>query len=227
MCAYYFYTVCLIPLVLVMFGKYTKTLSILLLFVAAFVAASFLANKYEYVISELVHSAGIYAPIGFVVLTALFVIFVIPLDVVFLIPIGVSVWGPVPTALMSITGWVVGAAVAFYIARNFGSGVVKKIIGLRHVEALERRIPKRNLFWIVVLWRMAVSVDVLSYALGLISKMSFGSYVLATAIGVAPFGFFFAYAGVLPAWYQALVLVIMAISIVSILYIYKLPQKEL
>jgi len=34
--------------------------------------------------------------------------------------------------------------------------------------------------------------------------MSWGSYVLATAIGVSPLGFYFAYAGALPFWYQIL-----------------------
>ncbi len=209
-----------------MIGEYKKTLLMLLVFVVAFVFASFVANKYEYIINEVIHGAGIYAPIGFVVLTALFVVFIIPLDIVFLIPVGVSVWGAIPTALMSITGWIIGAAIAFCVARNFGSSVVRKIVGLKHIEALERRIPKHNLFWFVVLWRMVVSVDMLSYALGLVSTISFRDYVLATAIGVAPFGFFFAYAGTLPVWYQSVVLIVMAISIVSILYIYKLPQKE-
>ncbi len=98
--------------------------------------------------------------------------------------------------------------------------------GTVQVEALEKRIPKRNIFWLVVLWRMAVSVDVLSYVLGLVSKISFQDYVLATAIGVTPFGFFFAYAGILPAWYQVVVLLMATGVLALVLYQYRLPQRE-
>jgi uncharacterized membrane protein YdjX (TVP38/TMEM64 family) len=103
---------------------------------------------------------------------------------------------------MSITGWTLGAGCAFGIARRFGRPVVERLIGLEHVRTMEQRVPTRNLFWGVVALRMTVSVDLLSYALGLASSMSWGSYLLATAIGVAPFGFFFAYTGALPFVYR-------------------------
>lgn len=209
-----------------MFEKYRNTFILLVVFVTAFVFASHFARLYEPVIRNIVHGTGVYGPVIFIILTALFVVFVIPLDIVFLIPVGVSVWGAVPVALMSITGWVIGAGIAFYIARHFGSNTVKKLIGLKRVNTLEKRIPKRNIFWLVVLWRMAVSVDVLSYALGLVSSMPFWDYVLATAIGVAPFGFFFAYAGTLPIGYQAIFLTVAIAILSTVLYRYRLPPRE-
>ncbi len=209
-----------------MHTKYYHTFFILAVFVAAFVFASHTARQYEPIIKMVIQSAGVWAPIGFVVLTAVFVVFVIPLDIVFLIPVGVSVWGAIPVALMSITGWVIGAAFAFYIARHYGSTTVRKLIGLKRVQTLEARIPQHNLFWLVVLWRMAVSVDVLSYALGLVSTISFSRYLLATAIGVAPFGFFFAYAGALSPWYQVAILIFAATALSTVLYHYRLPQRE-
>ncbi|HEX8946976.1 MAG TPA: VTT domain-containing protein [Candidatus Paceibacterota bacterium] len=167
-----------------------------------FLAVSYLAQRYHGELAFVVSRGGVFGVIGFVLLTALFVIFVIPLDIAFLIPIGASVFGSVPTALMSITGWTLGAAVAFGIARRFGRPVVERIIGSGRLAAVEQRIPKRDLFWSVVVLRMLMPVDLLSYALGLVSSLSWGRYVLATALGVAPFGFFFAYAGVLPFLYR-------------------------
>jgi len=87
-----------------MHTKHYHTFFILAVFVAAFVFASHTARQYEPIIKMVIQSAGVWAPIGFVVLTAVFVVFVIPLDIVFLIPVGVSVWGAIPVALMSITG---------------------------------------------------------------------------------------------------------------------------
>ena len=208
------------------FGKYRNTFLLLFAFVAVFIFASYVARKFEPIIRITLHGAGVFGPLGFIVLTALFVVFVIPLDIVFLIPIGVLVWGAPYTALMSIAGWTIGAGIAFYIARHFGSNTVRKLIGLKRVEALEKRIPKRNIFWLVVLWRMAVSVDVLSYALGLVSKISFQDYVLATVIGVTPFGFFFAYAGTLPMGFQAIFLTVAIAILSTVLYRYRLPPRE-
>ena len=167
-----------------------------------FVAASYFAHRYESEISAIVTHGGTASVAFFILLTAIFVIFVIPLDIAFLIPIGAHVWGPMGTACLSIIGWTIGASVAFFIARKFGAPVVEKLIGLKRVRMIESRIPQTNLFVMVVFLRMLVSVDILSYALGLFSRMRWSSYILATAIGVAPFGFYFAYAATLPLWYE-------------------------
>lgn len=179
-----------------------KQIGALIVLAIIFVVVSYAAQQYKTDLASIIKGGGMVGMFGFILLTALFVIFIIPLDIAFLIPIGVAVWGPVPTALMSISGWTLGAAAAFAIARRFGAGVVKKLIGLERIQAVERRIPKHNLFGSVILLRMLVSVDILSYAIGLFSRMPWGQYVLATMIGVAPFGFYFAYTGALPFWYQ-------------------------
>lgn len=197
-----------------------KQIASLALLALVFIAVSYAAQHYKTELASVVQSGSILGPAGFILLTAVFVVFIIPLDIAFLIPIGANVWGPIPTALMSIIGWVLGAAVAFAIARKFGVGVVEKLIGLERVRVVERRIPKHNLFGSVILLRMLVSVDILSYALGLFSAMPWGQYVLATAIGVAPFGFYFSYAGTLPFWYQvaAIAIAVMLATIVLIKY---------
>ena len=46
-----------------------------------------------------------------------------------------------------------------------------------------------------MLLRILIPVDILSYALGLISAMPLSHYILATAIGITPFSFIWSYAG--------------------------------
>ncbi|HUY62391.1 MAG TPA: VTT domain-containing protein [Candidatus Paceibacterota bacterium] len=183
-------------------GTLHGEIAALLLLAITFIAVSVLAERYHAALATLVTQGGILGVAAYILLTAVFVIFIIPLDIALLIPIGAVAWGPLPTALMSIAGWTLGAAIAFLIARRFGEPVVARLIGLERIRAIESRIPKRNLFWMVVLMRILVSVDILSYALGLFSAMPWRSYVVATAIGVAPFGFYFAYTGALPLWYR-------------------------
>jgi uncharacterized membrane protein YdjX (TVP38/TMEM64 family) len=179
-----------------------RRVSQILVFVAAFIAASYLAHRYQSTLELLLGNGGFVSIALFIFITAVFVVFVIPLDIVFLIPLGAHLWGPVPTALMSIAGWVIGASVTFWIARTWGLPLVQYMIGEERVLEMHESVPQTNLFWSVVLLRMLIPVDILSYALGLFSRMSWQSYIVATALGVAPFGFFFSYAGTLPPWYQ-------------------------
>lgn len=205
--------------------KLFKQIASLALLALVFVAVSFTAQHYKVGLASIIQSGNVIGPAGFILLTAVFVVFIIPLDIAFLMPIGTTVWGPIPTAFMSIAGWTIGASVAFVIARTFGVSLVEKLIGLERVHAVERRIPKHNLFGSVILLRMLVSVDILSYALGLFSRMPWEQYVLATALGVAPFGFYFAYAGTLPFWYQIVAIAAAAILATVVLMKYGVQRE--
>ena len=189
--------------------------------IVAFILVSYGVHRYESDIALVLGNGGISSSIIFIFLTALFVIFIIPLDIVFLVPIGVILWGPVPTALMSIAGWTLGALVAFGIARTYGLPLVRKLVGERRARMFGEHIPIHDLFWSVVFLRLLVPVDLLSYALGLFSQLSWRKYLVATALGVTPFGFFFAFAGTLPFWYQlfALCCVLLLVSFLLIRFV--------
>lgn len=171
-----------------------------------FIVVSYVVREYQSDIGLLFGNQNALSIALFVLLTILFVVFVIPLDIVFLVPLGVSLWGPVPTALLMITGWTLGAGIAFLVARRCGSPIVARLVGSERVMILSERIPPGELFWSVVFLRLVVPVDILSYALGLFSQLSLGRYLLATVIGITPFGFFFSFAGALPFWYQIIAL---------------------
>ena len=183
-------------------GPIVRRLAGALAFVSVFAIASHFASAYRAPLTALVALGGSWSIVAFVAITALFVVFVIPLDIVVLIPIGAQVFGPLPTALMSIVGWTLGSGIVFALARRYGVPFVAWLIGASRVERLRSRVPNGDLFWSVVLLRMLVPVDLLSYALGLFAPLSWGRYVGATALGVAPFGFYFAYVGTLPLRYQ-------------------------
>lgn len=118
-----------------------------------------------------------------------------------LIPVAVRAWGHVPAALVTTAGWTAGSLVAFLIARRWGYPVVKKITSVERVKRLRRYIPE-DLFWSVVLMRMVMPMDVISYALGLFTDMTWPKYVAATALGVAPSAFVLVVLGKLPNAYE-------------------------
>lgn len=120
---------------------------------------------------------------------------VAPVSSMPLIAVASSLWGFVTGALLSIVGWFVGATIAFELSRSFGKRILFRLISMRSQERLQRIIPQDYTIMSLVLLRMSVPVDVLSYALGLFSAVSRKKYYLSTALGIIPFAFAFAYFG--------------------------------
>jgi uncharacterized membrane protein YdjX (TVP38/TMEM64 family) len=134
-----------------------------------------------------------------------------------LIPIAVRAWGHVPAALVTTIGWTAGSLVAFYIARRWGSPIVKKLTSMERVKRLRRYVPKQP-FWSIVLLRLVLPMDVISYALGLFTEMTWPRYGLATALGLTPSAFILTYIGKTPRTYDMVMLGIGAAIIGWIVY---------
>jgi uncharacterized membrane protein YdjX (TVP38/TMEM64 family) len=149
----------------------------------------------------------------FYVFITIIAIVIAPVSTLPLIPMATFMWGPFVSAVLSIVGWTLGSLIAFILARYYGVGLVEKFVSLKHIQKIEKTIPKENLFWSVVFLRMTIPVDVLSYALGLFSRISLKSYFVATLIGVTPFAFIFAYLGGVEAYYQILIFLLIAAMI--------------
>jgi len=119
-----------------------------------------------------------------------------------LIPIAANAWGVAITAALSILGWTIGSLVAFAIGRRYGLPLAQKFFSVRNLENMHKHIPQERIFWSVVLLRIMIPVDLLSYALGIFGVLGWRRYTLATIIGITPFAFIFAYLGTLPVSYQ-------------------------
>jgi uncharacterized membrane protein YdjX (TVP38/TMEM64 family) len=125
-----------------------------------------------------------------------------PITVLPLIVLATGLWGVWVAALLTVIGWTLGSVIAFGLARQFGVPIVKRFISLDEIYEFQERVNIGNGFWSVIFLRMIVPVDVLSYALGLFSKIGFWTYALATVIGVIPFAFAFSYLGEVHYVYQ-------------------------
>lgn len=206
-----------------------KKNSILLIFlvIAAFIAVSWLGKRWLDILSVNELLVGIWGRPLYILLTTIAVV-IAPISTVPFIPLAVELWGPVAAALLNIAGWVAGAVMAFLIARIFGQALVARLVGIKNLNKLERFLPRKRLFWNVVFLRLVLPVDLLSYALGLLSNMRFSSYLLATLIGVTPFSFIFTYAAELPLAYQlaAGITIVALVVVVNILLIYHTRQRN-
>jgi len=153
---------------------------------------------------ELIQSLMINDALGILVyfLTQVGAIVIAPVTTIFLVPVAANLWGWVFTALLSIFAWTVGATIAFLLARKWGVPLIRHFVSLKSIYKIERKIPEEHIFITIVFLRMVIPLDILSYALGLFSKVKLSTYILASVIGMAPFAFVFSYMGVLPFEYQ-------------------------
>jgi uncharacterized membrane protein YdjX (TVP38/TMEM64 family) len=120
---------------------------------------------------------------------------VAPLSFLPALPIAVSVFGPFLAAALSVAGWSVGAIIAFWVTRVCGRPLLLKLANLSAIDRFEAYLSPRASFWWMVFFRMVVPVDIASYALGLLTRVSFFPYLAATVLGITPFAFIFSYAG--------------------------------
>lgn len=145
-------------------------------------------------LEELTRNNVFWGPFAIIFLAFLFVI-VAPLTIVPLIPVASVIFGPFLAGLYTLTGWTLGSITAFMLARKYGRPLLKNIVSLKTLEKYENYIPERMEFWWLLLLRFVVSLDIISYALGLFSRVSLWKYSLATLLAFAPYVFIISYAG--------------------------------
>lgn len=145
-------------------------------------------------LTALLSSMGFLSYVAFVLLVVLAVVFA-PITVMPLIPMAAMILGPLATALLSIVGWTLGAVIAFLISRYLGRPVLLHFISLQKIDAFAETMQPRTRFFVIVLMRLTLPVDLASYALGLAKSVGIVEYTLATVIGVTWFSFVFAYLG--------------------------------
>jgi uncharacterized membrane protein YdjX (TVP38/TMEM64 family) len=147
-------------------------------------------------------------------------VIVAPFDTLPLLPVAVQLWGPLFTAFLSIAGWSLGALFAFLLARRWGPSLACRFVRKCDIEEWGTVLPKKNIFWLIVLFRLVLPVDIISYAAGIFTKMDWTLYLAATVVGVAPFAFLFSYGAQLPVIVQAvagfIIVVVLASSYSSI-----------
>lgn len=135
-----------------------------------------------------------------------------------LMPLAVLAWGPWWSAGLLLSGWVVGAMLAFAFGRHARALILRHFPSVQRHAQIDRLMLSRHRWWSLVLLRMTFPVDVLSYALGLFSARTTAvENAASTAVGAAPFAVLFALFPTLSGTAQWAILV--ASLLVFVLYV--------
>src|SRR4030042_6483979 len=151
-----------------------------------------------------------------------------PINTMPLIPLASAVFGWWQAAIYTLIGWTLGAFVVFIISKKYGKLLIRKLVSLEKLEKYERIIPTEHIFINIIILRIFMPIDVVSYALGLFTNIKKSTYLLATLIGYAPLAFFVAYLGTVSTFYQVTgaVICVLAILIEGALLIRKKRLME-
>ncbi len=189
------------------FPSPTKKESLIIILIALiFIISSYLVQSNGLLIENYLENKPLALPI-YLLITILAIVLA-PVSIIPLMPIATMLWGPFHAGLISLIGLTIGSIIAFMVARKYGRPLLIKFLDIKKMQKIENYIPKENVFWTIILLRITIPADILSYALGLFSKISLTRYTLATLIGIIPFAFIYSYLGTIPAFYQTLALII-------------------
>ena len=149
----------------------------------------------EALLASILAAHPILAPVLFIFLRAVPVV-IAPLPGVAFDFVGVAVFGWKFGLVLALIGGHLGATIAFFIARYFREPAVKYFVPLQKLHEFEGRYSERQKFWVLVAVRFITSpfFDYVSYAAGL-TKMSYGTFIASTFLGVFPFSFVIYYFG--------------------------------
>ena len=192
-------------------GK-TKSFLAAIFVIALFILVSYYTRQNIEFLKELIGND--FRGILIYLLITVFAIVVAPVSMMPLIPIASNLYGVFYAAIINIIGWTIGSFIVFFICRKYGVKLIKKFVSLENIYQWENKIPKKKVFFTLILLRMTVPVDILSYALSLLTKINFKTYAITTIVGIIPFAFVFSYLGTIPAIYQIIGFILIGFMIV-------------
>lgn len=165
-----------------------------LLIAGLFVFASYLAQQNIEEVKSLITRGGAWSLVLYVLAGITATVFA-PLTSIPLIPLVVQVWGVFLTSILSLVSWTIGSLGAFWVSRKFGESIVSKFESINRIREIASRVPEEKMFWYLIFLRTTIPVDILSYGLGIFTKISWRMFFLTTFIGIIPATFLFSYVG--------------------------------
>jgi uncharacterized membrane protein YdjX (TVP38/TMEM64 family) len=143
-------------------------------------------------IGDYLHGYGTWAPFASIFLMILQAV-AAPVPAIFIAFANGLTFGVFWGGLLTVAGQTIAAVVCFAIARALGRGPVEALASKHGLETADRWFTRWGARGILLLRLLpGISFDVISYAAGL-TGIRFASFVGATALGVAPQAFLYAY----------------------------------
>ena len=171
---------------------------------------------------------NIQSVLTFIIIEALAVM-LSPLSSVPLAVIAVDIWGKSATVGYSLIGGLVGTTIAYLIGMHALYRLLKRLIPIKDIEHYSTLVSKKSSFWLIVLFVMAMPVEIPGYVLG-IARYPYKKFFVAVALGYLPFYVLTVFAGQAfieqnSGIFVALMASLIAFFCISLYFFYKKVQK--
>lgn len=201
--------------------KKTKATLELIVFVIVililYLLVSYFVDKNLGILKELFIESPVLGVFGYIFLSTISVI-IFPFITVPLVPLATGLFGWPVAALLSTFSWTIGSITAFFIGRKYGKSFVNKFVSVEKLEQAEKLVPENYIFFSLIILRISLPADVLSYALGVLTKVNYKTFTSTTVLGLIPPAFFLSYVGSLPLVYEIIAIVLGSV-IVGIIFL--------
>lgn len=141
-----------------------------------------------------------------------------------LIPIAVELWGRLSTVGILYLAWVLSGIAGFAVARRIGKRFVLRFASVDKLNYFENLVSKQNIFSIsFILGVVGAPIDLLSYSLGMLTKIPMWKFMLPFSLGMIPFAFSLTYVASLPTLQQTYLVMFL---IVAWVFIYRFIRSN-
>lgn len=178
-----------------------KSILIAAIVITLFIFFSWFSHQFADDLSNSPVSKSALGPLGYFLLSIVSVV-VAGLSASPLIPLANALWGSVYTVLLTSLGWTTGSMIAFWLARTYGERLVCRIVNKCDFDDYRENIRTRGLFWQLLVARIFLPVDIISYAVGLFTRMPWLPFLVSTLIGSTLFTVVALFVSDLPVIYQ-------------------------
>lgn len=103
-----------------------------------------------------------------------------------LVPVAIHTWGEALCVFLLWSGWLLGGACAYGIARAWGRPMVRRLVSRELLGRYEERISRHSSFGLVLLFQLAVPSEIPGYVLGL-ARYGLHRYLLILALAELPY----------------------------------------
>ncbi len=201
-----------------LFKKYYKYIVVSILGIISFIFISNISQYYAEHLKDFVLLYPVMSPVAYIFLSFISIV-IAPLGFSFLLPVASNAFGPFWAGLYSVLGWFSGSLIAFWLARKYGYGYVESTKLAQKIRGIEENSSITTKYLILIALRLSLPVDILSYVLGLFTKISYKIYIVTTLIGISPFAFLFAYTSVMSWEYQLEVSILSSLTFILAIYV--------
>ena len=190
---------------------------------ALFLVASYGSERFSDVLQKYIGEGEFWGMFFYII--SISTIALIPLATTLpFIPIAVTVWGNVVAALLTMLAWIMSATIAFFVARKFGRRIITRWIPIEHIQNFHTMVPQGNLLTAVFLFGLfGAPIDLLSYVVGLFTKLKYRYFITMFVAGLIPFIIFLTYTVTLSFVYQTY---IVGCMVVVWLFFYAKLKKQ-